>query len=76
MCRHYKKKKLTDLLQIYLYSIKAIRATIFMIEKCSSVTSFILIFWKNSSHALVDAKLPNCNPANVRIDLHISYILY
>lgn len=45
-----------------------------MIEKCSSVTSFIHIFWKNSSHALVDAKLPNCNPANVRIDLHISYI--
>lgn len=70
------KKKLTDLLQIYLYSIKAIRATIFMIEKCSSVTSFIHIFWKNSSHALVEAKLPtcNCNPANVRIDLHISYI--
>lgn len=30
-----------------------------MIEKCSSVTSFIHIFWKNSSHALVEAKLPN-----------------
>lgn len=44
-----------------------------MIEKCSSVTSFIHIFWKNSSHALVEAKLPNCNPANVRIDLHIRH---